>query len=111
MITSNIRTVVQKGRISMYARVFLVNTEPTKRDDLVQVIRESVLPAAQQQQGFKGYLALSDPSTGKGIAISLWETEADLKASEATAQGLAAKVAPLFTSVPVREVYEVLVQV
>ncbi len=94
----------------MYARVWFVNAKPEKRDEIIQVLRESVLPSAHQQQGYKGYLALFDPSTGKGMAIALWETEADLKASEATAQEQAAKGAGLFTSAPVREVYEVLVQ-
>lgn len=94
----------------MYARVWFVNTEPEKRDEIIQVLRDSVLPAIHPQQGYKGYLALSDPSTGKGIALSLWETEADLKASDAFGQEQATKLARLFTSAPVREVYEVLVQ-
>lgn len=94
----------------MYARVWFVKTEPEKRDEIIQAIRDSVLPAVHHQQGYKGYLALSDPSTGKGLAIALWETEADLKASEAIGQEQVAKAAHLFTSAPVREVYEVLVQ-
>src|SRR5947209_7207561 len=101
---------VQERSRRMYARVWFVNTEPEKKDEIIQVLRESVLPAIHQQQGYKGYLALSDPSTGKGIAIALWETEADLKASEAIGQEQVAKAARLFSSAPVREVYEVLVQ-
>lgn len=93
----------------MYARAWLVNAEPEKRDEIEQVIRNAVLPSARQQQGYKGYLALFDPSTGKGMAIALWETEADLNASEAIAQEQVAKSTRLFTSAPVREVYEVLV--
>ncbi len=94
----------------MYARAWFVNAEPEKRDELVQALHNAVLPSARQQQGYKGYLALFDPGTGKAIAIALWETEADLKASEAIAQAQAAQAARLFTSTPVREVYEVLVQ-
>jgi heme-degrading monooxygenase HmoA len=41
-----------------------------------------VVPAAQQQKGFKGGFLLSDPNTGKGVSIALWETENDMKASE-----------------------------
>ncbi len=94
----------------MYARVWIVNADPEKRDEIDQVIRNAVLPSARQQQGYKGYLALFDPGTGKGMAIALWETEADLKASEAIAQEQVAKATRLFTSTPVREVFEVLVQ-
>lgn len=39
----------------MYARVWFGNAEPEKRDEIVQLIRDSVLPAARQQQGYKGY--------------------------------------------------------
>ena len=53
----------------MYARVWFGNAEPEKRDEIVQLIRDSVLPAARQQQGYKGYLALFDPSTGKNYEV------------------------------------------
>ena len=35
------------------------------------------MPAAKQQKGFKGLYLLHDRNTGKGLTISLWETEAD----------------------------------
>ena len=62
----------------MYARVTLAQLQPGIVNDLLQFLRENVLPAAQRQQGFKGLLLLTDETTNKGIAIALWETEADL---------------------------------
>ena len=95
----------------MHARVTFAQVQLEKTDEVVQLIRDSVLPAAQQQQGFKGILSLIDRATGKGITITLWETEADMKAGETGYyQEQLAKFAQFFTSAPTREGYEVSVQ-
>lgn len=93
----------------MYARVHFMNTQPEKRDEVTQFIRDTVLPSARGWQGFKGYLALLDPNTGKAMAIALWETEADVRASAASNQNLVAEAAQFLTSAPAQEVYEVLI--
>ena len=98
----------------MYARVTLAQLQPGKVDELLQFLRENVVPAAQRQQGFKGLLLLTDETTNKGIALGLWETEADLVASEAsdgyyTVQ--LARGAHFFAAPPVRETYQVNIQV
>ncbi len=74
--------------------------------------RDSVIPAAKQQQGFKGTFLLTDPNTGKGVSISLWETEADMRAGETSGyyQEQIAKFAQIFAGPPTREGYEVSVQ-
>lgn len=93
----------------MYARVTNVQFQPGKLDEAVQTYRESILPAARQQQGFKGGLFLTDQSSNKAISISLWETEADMKAGETSGyyQAQLAKIATLVSAPPVREAYEV----
>ena len=103
---------VQKGRATMYARVVSGQYQSAKMDEGLEMYRNSLAPAARQQQGFKGILGLVDRATGKGISITLWETEADLKASEASGyyQQQLAKFAPLFSGPPEREVYEVTLQ-
>ena len=98
----------------MYARVTLAQLQPGIVNDLLQFLRENVVPAAQQQQGFKGLLLLTDENTNKGIAIALWETEADMAAGEAsdgyyTVQ--LARGAHFFAAPPVRETYQVTLQV
>ena len=98
----------------MYARVTLAQLQPGMLDELLKFLRENVVPAAQAQQGFKGLLLLTDETTNKGTAIALWETEADLAASEAsdgyyTVQ--LARGAHFFAAPPVRETYEVTLQV
>lgn len=96
----------------MYARVVNVQIQPGKADEAINMYRDSVVPAAKQQKGSKGILLLTDASTGKGIAITLWETEADMKAGEASGyyQEQIAKFASVFAAPPVMERYEVSVQ-
>ena len=89
----------------MFARVITVNAQPGKIDEAATVYRDSIIPAAKQQKGFSGAMLLTDPVTGKGISITLWETEADQKASEASgyvAQQLG-KLASVLAGPPVRE--------
>ena len=52
---------------------------------------------------------LTDPQTGKGIAITLWETEEDLKASEEGGyyREQLGKLAEVLAGQPDREVYKV----
>ena len=94
----------------MFARVHFMNTEMGKRDEVTQFIRETVLPSAREWHGFKGYLAMLEPNTGKWIAIALWETEADVSASAPSNQELVVKAMEFLTAAPVSEVYEVVVQ-
>jgi quinol monooxygenase YgiN len=95
----------------MYARVVSGQYQPGKMDEGIQLFRDFLTPAAKEQ-GSKGLLGLVDRATGKAISITLWETEADLQASETSGyyQEQLAKFAPLFTGPPQREVYEVAAQ-
>ena len=103
---------VQKGGPGGYARVLTATTHPGKMDEGVQIVRDAILPVTRRQPGFKAYMNLTDRTTGKVISITLWETEADLNASESS--GLLReqldKVAHMLATQVVREVYEVTVQ-
>ena len=96
----------------MHARVTVSQIKPDKIDEAVALYRDSVVPTAKQQRGFKALLNLSDRTTGKGLSIVLWETEADMKAGEASGyyQQQLAKFKDLFATPPVKEHYEVAVQ-
>ncbi len=97
----------------MHARVVTVQIQPGKMDETIGLFRDSVVPAAKAQKGFKGAYLLTNRSTGKGIAVSLWETEADLTAGETSGyyQEQIAKFGQLFAEPPLREAYEVSLQV
>jgi len=93
----------------MYARVSITQVQPGKTDEGIRIHRESVVPACKQQKGFKGLYVLGDRKTGKGLTISLWETEADMTAGEASGfyQQQVAKFKDILTGPAVREGYEV----
>jgi heme-degrading monooxygenase HmoA len=96
----------------MNARVTFVQIVPGKLDEAVDLYRDSVVPAARQQKGYKGVYLLTDRNTGKGISMTLWETEADMLAGENSGyyQQQLAKFQDVFGVPPVREGYEVSVQ-
>ena len=96
----------------MYARVTLATAQPDKIDEITKVVRDSILPAAKQQQGFKGLLHLADSATNKGMVIVMWNAEADMKASENSGfyREQVAKAVPYLAGAPTMEHYEVRVQ-
>jgi len=97
----------------MYARVLFTQVQPEQTSETIQLYRESVVPEQRKQHGFKGVMLLNDRTTGKGISITFWETEDDLKASDQTSQYFqqqVAKFATYLTAEPVREAYEVSIQ-
>jgi heme-degrading monooxygenase HmoA len=96
----------------MYARVTIATFQPGKVDEGIKILRDSAIPAAKKQKGFKKYLALGDTATGKGMTIVLWNTEADMKAGESSDyyKGQLARVGSLMTGPPTTERYEVMVQ-
>ncbi len=92
----------------MYARVTTFQIQPDKIDENNQVA-ESIIPAIKQQPGFKSFIALTDRTTGKAILVTLFETEADMKAgvNNGFVQQQVAKIAPYLTATPTSEFFEV----
>ena len=95
----------------MYARTVSGVTQPGRLDDLIAIYRDSVAPAAKQQKGFVGAYLLTS-GEGKGMSVTLWETEADMTAGQASGylQEQIGKLGALLTAPPVTENYEVKVQ-
>jgi heme-degrading monooxygenase HmoA len=65
----------------MYARVTSIRFPPGMRAEVVGVA-QGLAPLLSQQRGFNGLQVLTEPGAGEGLIISLWETEADVEASE-----------------------------
>ncbi len=72
----------------MYARVTTLEGPPEKIDAATQHTRENILPQLQQQDGFKGFIALGDRQSGKILGVVLWESEEALRASEEAARSI-----------------------
>jgi len=96
----------------MYARVVSVQCQLDKLDEGINICR-SMEASWQQQKGFQGANLLVDRNTGKVLSISNWENRANLDATETSGwyQEQIAKFAAIFAAPPVREIYEIALQV
>jgi hypothetical protein len=60
----------------MYIRVTQgADVDPSRRDDVLAVIREVGLPTMRQQPGFQNVYVCRDHVTGRGAIISMWDTQ------------------------------------
>ena len=69
----------------MFARVSTFQGPPDQTAEGIRLAREQILPAARLMDGFKGIYLLFDRESGKSLSVTLWETEADMQASEEAA--------------------------
>lgn len=93
----------------MHARTGSSQMKPGMMDDAIKMYRDSIVPTLKKQKGFKGLYWLADRSTDKYTVITLWETEADLKATETSGllQEVVAKLGSYMATPPTIERYEV----
>ena len=96
----------------MIGRVTTCQTHIDKLDEVVKTFNEGDIPAARLIKGFRGCYLLTDHKTGKFISISFWDSEKDIVADERSGQ-YQRRVdlrKHLYTTPPVRELYEVSAQ-
>ncbi len=96
----------------MFARLTIVQMQIGRQDEARKLYDEGVVPAAKSQKGYRGAYLLTDRKTGKGISITLWDSEEDAIANEQSGyyQEQVNKFKEFFTAPPLREEYEVSVQ-
>lgn len=75
----------------MYARVTTISGSPTEADAGIDNFRANVVPFAREQG--KGAILLVDRQSGDAIAITLWQDEGAMRASEESANSLRAQAA------------------
>ncbi|MDE3231553.1 MAG: antibiotic biosynthesis monooxygenase [Chloroflexota bacterium] len=75
----------------MFARVTTTQGSPEQYDQTVRYIQEQLMPMLRQMPGIKGAFVLGDRQTGKGISITLWETEDAMNASAQAANQVRAQ--------------------
>jgi heme-degrading monooxygenase HmoA len=71
----------------MHARLTNV-TGASDIDRGLTFVADQVVPQMQQQKGFRGLSAAGDRAGGVGTVLTLWESQADLDASESAASKL-----------------------
>jgi hypothetical protein len=91
----------------MYSRVTLLEIDTLRVDmaEAVALFENRVLPSLQAQEGYVGVFVLTTPE-GKGLIMSLWETEEAADAASAFASGELERHMVLFRAPPGREHYE-----
>ncbi|MEA2472770.1 MAG: hypothetical protein QOE06_685 [Thermoleophilaceae bacterium] len=92
----------------MVARVTHVHVKPEDVDESVALFDESVIPAAEQEEGFAGALLLVKPD-GHALVIDLADSLEHAQANERSGfyQSQIAKFADKIVDRPTRELYEV----
>jgi heme-degrading monooxygenase HmoA len=76
-----------------FVRSVTVNGDPDKLDAGIVSIRNHVLPLLKAQKGYRATIASVDRQTGRLVASTVWETKADLDASESKLAGPRAEAA------------------
>lgn len=104
------RPTTQGG--TMYVRMTTLSFHRDRAEEGIRIFDESVVPAARAQKGFRGAYLLADREAGRCVALTFWDDEASARANEENLyyQEQLVKFMPLFTSAPVREGYEVVVE-
>lgn len=81
----------------MFARVSTYQGAANLDDDDVEEItrrtEHEVLPTVRDMTGFRGVLTLLDRTSGKGMSVTLWESEDAMRASEEAANQTRAQAA------------------
>jgi heme-degrading monooxygenase HmoA len=76
-----------------FVRMVTVNGDPEKVDAGIVQIRNHVLPLLKAQKGYQATIASVDRQSGRLSATTVWETKADLDASESKLAGPRAEAA------------------
>lgn len=94
----------------MFARVTTLEIDTVRVgvDEALARYREEFVPRLQEQEGYRGVIAFSTPE-GKGLVITLWESEEAAKSTEGE-EGFYSEIISSFMTVfaapPGRDHYE-----
>jgi hypothetical protein len=59
----------------MYGRlVEIEGVDPSKRDEVLGIIRDRIIPGLQEIEGFVGFISLVDEDNRRARSVVLWET-------------------------------------
>ena len=76
----------------MYARVNRFQDRPENLDEAERFAEQKIVPQLRILPGFRGVLSLVDRATGGSLAITLWESEEAMQASEGAANHLRGEI-------------------
>lgn len=70
-----------EGVVAMFARTTTVQGDQRALDDGIREVREQVMPAVQDMEGFVGLSMLVDRESGRCVVTTAWDSERALRAS------------------------------
>ena len=93
----------------MHSRVVTLQVQMGKMDELSSIFQNEIVPIVKPVAGFLSLTLLIDRKTYKAMMISVWETEAAMKATETSGffQTQMQKFSSTIMGMPVREAFEV----
>ena len=95
----------------MWARVTRFEGSPDRVDEGIRMIEEQTIPQARALPGFQGGYWCLDRQSGKGLAVTLWESEDALRQTEERAAQMRADAAEVAQAPEMQvEAYEVVGQ-
>lgn len=77
----------QPPKAGTFVRVVTVNGDPEKLDAAIVDIRNNVLPVLKALKGYRATIVSVDRQSGRLSASTVWESKADLDASESKIAG------------------------
>jgi hypothetical protein len=67
----------------MYARLVEVEgVDPSRRDEILGIMREQIIPGLKEIEGFAGFISLVDEENRRGRTVVLWETREGAEEAE-----------------------------
>jgi heme-degrading monooxygenase HmoA len=76
----------------VYARVNRFEDRPETVDEAERFAEQKIVPQLETVPGFAGVLSMVDRATGRSLAITFWETEQAMRASEVEADRLRGEI-------------------
>ena len=71
----------------MHARVTRIDASPERLDEMTRQFEERTVPVLDDLEGYHGYALLVDRESGAAMAVTYWESEEALQASEDAVTG------------------------
>src|SRR5207244_481012 len=82
---------------SMVARfVKFSGADPARKDEVIEWVRERVLPTLESQDGFAGYIGLYDSDRQMAGGITLWESPEAAQSADENIGGMRQETAQNF---------------
>ena len=93
----------------MWARVATGQVQPGKMDEFNKIYIETQKSVNQGTQGFQSARVLTDLSTNKALAVTIWATEADARAAATSSvmDDVMARFGAVLEGSPIIEYYAV----